>query len=902
MGINSPLPINEQQEPQDESSSLGPWENWINLSKIKIMYWKRTWKRKSNFLSSRFGKVDKSKLMARVSFFGMVFVVVGALVAILAFTIVARELPAPDKVVRREGFSTKITDRNGQVLYDLYANQKRIPIKIDQVPQDLRDATVAIEDKNFYKHEGFDPTGWIRSIYRVIFFRKQLAGGSTLTQQLVKNVLLTPERSIWRKVKEFILSVQIERKFNKDEILQMYLNEAPYGGTAWGVEAASETYFDKSVSELNLIESAILAGLPQRPSVYSPFSSHPDAFKGRTTDVLRRMEEDGYITKDERDRALDEMESIKFASESGSIKAPHFVFYIKKQLEDRFGDRLVEQGGLTVTTSLDYGLQEKAQQAVTEEIAKVEKVHITNGAAVVIDPLSGEILAMVGSKDYNDPNYDGKVNVTTSRRQPGSAIKPVTYVTAFKEGYTPASMLMDVQTTFPGGANNPEYKPVNYDGKFHGPIQLRYALGNSLNIPAVKLLALVGIKDVLNTAFDMGLTTLEPTQENLSRLGLSMTLGGGEVTLLDMVSAYSAFSNGGKRVEPVSILKVVDRDGKVLEEHKSIDGKRVLDEQHAFLINSILSDNKAREATFGLNSLLNIPGKTIAVKTGTTNDRRDNWTIGWGSKSRIVGVWVGNNDNSAMKQVASGISGASPIWRRILLAALENFPDQKFEQPGGTLTLDVDAVSGFRAHDGFSTRTEFFVDGAEPNGDDQIHKKTKICKASGKLATALDIARGDYDEKEYFFFKENDPTGGLNGQNMWQKGIDEWLLTQSDPRYHPPLEFCSSSNEISIEIREPEDRSTINSAGSGSDVRIRVEPYTSAGISNIEIFVDGTNRANFGSRPYEVTVFLENGQHSIRAKLQDSSGRTTDREIRIGVNAPWEAPTPTTLQIATPTP
>ncbi|MCG2691698.1 transglycosylase domain-containing protein, partial [Microgenomates group bacterium] len=436
---------------------------------------------------------------------------------------------------RREGFSTKILDRNGELLYDVFADQRRTPVTLDQVPLTLRQATIAIEDKNFYSHQGFDPLGWVRAMFNTVFRFRRLAGGSTLTQQLVKNTLLRQQRIVSRKIKEFVLSVQIEKKYTKDEILQMYLNESPYGGTAWGVEAAAETYFGKKVSELNLVESAILAGLPQAPSLYSPFGINQEAYKDRTKAVLRRMREDDYLTKDEEKQAMADLETVKFAAEGSSFKAPHFVMYVKQKLIDRYGEKLVEQGGLRVTTSLDWKLQEKAQEIVSEEIAKVEKIAITNGAALVLNPQTGEILAMVGSKNYSAEDYDGKVNVTLSLRQPGSAIKPVTYATAFKKGYTAATMLVDVLTEFPGGVNFPEYKPKNYDGKVRGPVQLRYTLGNSLNIPAVKLLQLVGVKDMLSTAYQMGFTNLEPTNANVNRIGLSVTLGGGEVRLIDMV-------------------------------------------------------------------------------------------------------------------------------------------------------------------------------------------------------------------------------------------------------------------------------------------------------------------------------------------------------------------------------
>ena len=462
--------------------------------------------------------VKKSRrlvLFAKLAFLGVIFLFVGLFVLLPVF---AFNLPSPDQVVRREGFSTKIFDREGRELYDIYDEQKRTPVELEVVPENLRKATVAIEDKNFYTHEGFDPFGMLRGLSR-IFTRGYAQGGSTLTQQLVKNVLLTPERTIWRKIKEFILAIQIERKYSKDEILQMYLNEAPYGGTSWGVEAAAETYFGKKVSELNLVESAFLAGLPQRPSVYSPYSSVPDAYKDRTEQVLRRMREDGYLSSEDEEGAVEAIDDLTFLERGANFKAPHFVQYVQKVLEERYGEQVVGQGGLRVTTTLDLELQEKAQSIVKEEIDKVVNLKISNGSAVVINPETGEILAMVGSRGFDDPDIDGQVNVATALNQPGSAIKPITYVTAFKKGYTPATLLIDTPTEFPGGTGLPPYNPVNYDGKFRGPVQVRYALGNSINVPAVKMLAMVGIKETLRTAYDLGITTLEPTQETMSRVG-----------------------------------------------------------------------------------------------------------------------------------------------------------------------------------------------------------------------------------------------------------------------------------------------------------------------------------------------------------------------------------------------
>jgi 1A family penicillin-binding protein len=831
--------------------------------------------------SQRVTKSRKLVKLAKLIFFGAIGIL---LVLFLVLPLLALNLPSPDKVVRHEGYATQILDRNGETLYNVYVNQRRNPVNLSDIPLYLKQGTIAIEDKNFYKHQGFDVLGILRGFTR-IFTRGYAQGGSTLTQQLVKNVLLSSDRTMVRKIKEFVLAIEIEKKYSKDEILQMYLNEAPYGGTAWGVEAASEVYFGKKVKDLNLIESAVLAGLPQSPSRYSPYSSTPKAYVARTQAVLRRMREDGYITSDQEKNANTQVGNVYFQPQGSSFKAPHFVQYVQNILTERYGEAAVEQGGLKVTTTLDLNLQDKAQGIVSEEIAKVEKQRITNGAVVAIDPQTGEILAMVGSKNFNDPNYDGQVNVTLSLRQPGSSFKPFTYVTAFKKGYTASTLIMDVPTTFPGGANNPDYNPVNYDGKYRGPMQLRYTLGNSINVAAVKLLAMVGIKDVLETSYDMGITTLPPTQETLNRVGLSLTLGGGEVRLLDLTDAYAPFMNKGFKVDPISILKVEDKDGKVIEEKRPELGKRVLSEEQAFLIANILSDNLAREIIFGTNSLLNIPGKQIAVKTGTTNDKRDNWTIG-GNSQVVVGVWVGNNDNSQMLNVASGVSGASPIWRRVLLEALKDKPGVSFDVPSGVVSANVDLVSGFRAHDGFPSRMEYFIKGTEP-GDDPVHVMLKICKTDGKLANPSDIAGGNYDPKEFFIFKEEDPTAAKGGQNRWQEGILNWLNGQSDFRYHPPNDYCGTTNPVNVEFINPTDRLTVS-----NKFTVKFKADSSVDIVSAELEVDGSKVKDFTNLPFEVEVNLTDGIHTLRAKAKDTNGKESDRQITIGVNTSW-SPSPT---------
>lgn len=825
----------------------------------------------------------RSKLimrLAKFAFAGVILMIVGIFVAI---PLLAYDLPSPDQVVRREGFSSKILDRNGKSLYDIFEQGRRIPIKIEDVSEDLKQATVAIEDKNFYQHNGFDILGTIRGLSRQ-FTRGRAQGGSTLTQQLVKNTLLTPERSPLRKLREFVLAIQIERTYTKDQILQMYLNEAPYGGTSYGIAAAADSYFGKSPKDLTLAESAILAGLPQRPSYYSPFTGEDKAYVGRTEDVLRRMREDGYITEEEEKAANEEVKTKIFRDKSTQFKAPHFVQYVQRKLEEEYGEQVIEQGGLKVTTTLDLDLQDKAQQIVAEEINKVKGIKISNGASVVLNPETGEILAMVGSRGFDDPEIDGQVNITTALRQPGSSIKPVTYVTAFKKGYTPSTLLMDVATEFPGGAGQPMYKPVNYDGKYRGPVQVRYALANSLNIPAVKMLAMVGVKDMLSTAYDLGLTSLEPTKENMSRLGLSVTLGGGEVRLLELAGAYSAFMNSGYKVEPTAILKVEDANGKVLEEIKPKKKEKVLTPEQAYLIADILSDNNARSMAFGTNSALVIPGKTVMAKTGTTNDRRDNWTFG-GNKYAAVGVWVGNNDNSPMGALTSGVSGAAPIWRRIVQEALKGKPNDAFDRPGGIQETGVDIISGYGAHDGFPSRTEKFVDGTQP-GEDPVHVKLKVCKNDGKLATPSDIAAGNYDEKEFFVFKENDPVS-TDGVNRWQEGINAWIAAQSDARYRPPTDYCGTANPVNVEFKYPTDQTS----NLPNKFTVEVRPDSTATITEVSLDVDGSRVRVWNSTPYREDVDLSDGIHILRARAKDSNGKESERVITIGVNTKWATPT-----------
>ena len=857
-----------------------------------VMNWFETWKkrlfkkhtRRSLRSVSRF-KRDKLLFYASVGAF--VSIVAGFILTIAVFAWVGRDLPSPSNLVRKEGFATRIYDRNGEVLYDFYKEAKRDPVSWEDVPDSLKLATIAIEDKEFYTHPGFSIKGIARAAYNIVV-HQSLQGGSTLTQQLIKNVLLTPERTPTRKLKELILTLQAERKYSKDEILLMYLNEAPYGGTAWGVGAASEQYLGKKVSELNLVESAFLAGLPQRPSVYSPFSATPDAFVDRTKSVLRRMEEDDYISSQEHEEALEQLDQMAFAEDRTLIKAPHFVLWIKKLLEEKYGPELTEQGGLRVTTTLDLSFQEEVEKIVQEEIDKVESLNITNGAVVALDPQTGQILALVGSKDYFSETIDGKYNVVTQGlRQPGSSIKPLTYALALEKGYTAATPIFDARTVFPIGSGQPDYIPVNYDGKYHGPMNLRTALGNSINVPAVKLLGIVGVPNMLEKAYQMGMTTLEPTKENLSKFGLSLTLGGGDIRMIEMTSAYTAFANQGEVQQANPFLTVTTKDGKVLEEYKPIAGKKVFDPGIAYIISDILSDDNARLVSFGSRSGLYIPNRKVAVKTGTTNDLKDNWAIGW-TPEVIIASWVGNNDNSSMKSVASGISGATPIWRRAMMAAIDQFGYSEFPKPGNISQVEVDVVSGYPAHDGFASKNEYFINGTVPNGSDPIHVKMKTCRNQDKLATPALVSSGDYDEKEYFIFVEQDPVS-KDGKNRWQEAILNWTFQQEDSRYHPPSDYCDDSGLISIRLTSPGNETTVD-----SKFLVKVDVSTIKDLKEIQIEVNGKRVQTINHKPYEAELKLDDGTYFIKAIAFDQDNNRAEAEVKVGVNLPWDwEPSPT---------
>lgn len=626
----------------------------------------------------------------------------GILTALLIFFIpfVAYEwlllLPNPQLLSKRNlEVTSKIYDRSGNLLYEMYADENRTPLSLNDIPLVVRQATIAIEDKDFYNHQGISFTGILRALSETIF-RRRLQGGSTLTQQLIKSSLLTPEVKISRKIKEIVLAFWAEKLYTKDQILEMYLNQVPYGGTAWGIETAARTYFGKSIKNVSLAEAALLAGLPAAPTEYSPFGSHPDISFMREREVLRRMVEDRYISQKEAEDAL--KQTLVFATPRTAIHAPHFVMYIKNILEKKYGTRLIERGGLRVVTSLDLGIQEKIEEIVENELKGLKPLNVGNAAVLVTNPKTGEILAMVGSRDYFDLPAQGNVNVTTALRQPGSSIKVVTYTAALESGnFTAASLIEDAPVVYKL-AGSPPYTPVNYDGKFHGWIPLRYALGNSYNIPAVKVLEKLQVPNMVAWGSRMGIESWSDP----SRFGLSLTLGAGEVTMLDLARVYGTLANSGKKTQLNPLLEVTTYTGQILE-HAQINSTQVVKPEVAWLMSNILSDNAARSASFGPNSTLVIPGKTVSVKTGTSNDKRDNWTVGY-TPSLLAAVWVGNNDNSPMHPLlTSGITGAAPIWHQVMESLLKNKPDEVTPMPSTILALPC-----------YFGRVEYFLPGTQP--------------------------------------------------------------------------------------------------------------------------------------------------------------------------------------------
>lgn len=689
-------------------------------------------------------------------------VVVGLVIFMALLVLVVKDLPSPGALTSNPvAQSTKIYDRNGELLYSVYESENRTVVPFEAIPQYVREATIAIEDKNFYQHGGVDILGGMLRAVRdtVITYAGRIVGresltdvqgGSTITQQLIKMSLLSNEQTLIRKIREAILALWIERIYTKDEILTHYLNRVPYGGTAYGIEEASRVYFGKHAKDLTLAEASLLAGLPQAPTYYSPFGVDPSRAVARQHLILDRMVQDKYITEAEAEAARNQ--EIIYATDSANIRAPHFVAFVNDYLVTKYGEEVVQTGGLQVTTTLDIKLQDDAQASLSAQIERQKNLKVGNGGALVTRPPTGEILVMVGGKDYNATD-GGKVNVTLARRSPGSSIKPLNVALGFLKGNsTPATPWIDARFCFPPFQGK-SYCPNNYDGKFHGVTQTRFALGESLNIPAVKQLAANTVEDFIATASAMGLTTFN---DDPNRYGFSLALGGGEVKMIDMATAYGVLANQGKRVDLTPILKIQNGQGEILEDNtekfanavseiqpQPWDGTKpwapyddyVLPSEVTYLVSHILLDDGARQGTFGANSILNVRGFPVSVKTGTAEDKRDNWTVGY-TPSYLTVVWVGNNDNSPMSQsLESGNTGAAPIWNNIMSLVLKGTEPDWPQKPENVVFIEVCSLSGMLPANDCPKRGEYFIKGMQPKDPDNVwnqKRKVLVFKDSGK--------------------------------------------------------------------------------------------------------------------------------------------------------------------------
>ncbi|MFZ2038905.1 MAG: PBP1A family penicillin-binding protein [Minisyncoccia bacterium] len=781
--------------------------------------------------------------------------------------------------------STKIYDRTGEVLlYDVFENAKRISVPIEQISYYVKNATVAIEDADFYEHHGIKITSFIRAVLANIGSGSFGQGGSTITQQVVKNSILTTEKTITRKIKEWVLSLELERVLSKDKILEIYLNESPYGGTIYGVEQASQTFFGKSALNLTLAESAYIAALPQAPTHYSPYGNYRDDLEYRKNLVLAKMLELGFIKQEEYDIAKKEKVTFKPQEKTG-ILAPHFVTYTKQYLEEKYGQKFVQENGLKVITTLDYGLQQKAEEIVKKyALENKEKFNAENAALVAIDPKTGQILAMVGSRDYFDKEIDGNFNVALAHRQPGSTFKPFAYATAFNKGYAPETVVFDVPTEFQSTCDpmgkpistetDPKecYMPENYDGKYLGPISLRDALAQSRNIPAVKVLYLAGIADTIRTAQNMGISSLGDSNQ----YGLTLVLGGGEVSLLEMTSAYGVFANGGIKNNEIGILKIEDLAGNIVESFSS-QPIEALPENTALLISDILNDDKARQPAYGVNSNLYFPGRDVAVKTGTTNDYKDAWIVGY-TPSLVVGAWAGNNSNTPMdKKVAGQI--IAPLWNAYMREALKVVPEEYFKKP-----LETDR-------------------GLKPilRGFWQGNDTYTIDKVSGALATEF-TPEELREEKSVtnihsilYWIDRTNPLGpqpfnpDQNYQfSLWEYPIQEWLKTQNIVQNVLPTTYDTIhtlKNKPVLEILEP---SNASSYKNGDTVNIKVKASSVYPVGKIDFYLDGEYIGSTNTSPFNLPTILKNNTNSnkiseIKVVVYDTVQNRTESIINLTV-------------------
>jgi len=765
--------------------------------------------------------------------------------------------------------SVRITDRNGRLLYEILpeVGGRNTVLSVENIPQCLKDATIAVEDKNFYTNPGVDMTGIVRALWINLRGGETLAGGSTITQQVARNLLMSQdermERTLRRKLREAMLAWQMTQKFSKEEILALYLNQINYGGMAYGVEAASQTYFGKPARELLLPECALIAGLPQAPGVYNPFTN-PDLAKQRQVIVLGLMEKQGYISHDKRVEA--EMTPMSYNPSPYPIEAPHFVWIIKDQI-----DKMVLEGTITsrqsliVRTTLDLDTQHLAQETLKRRVEefKTEDTpvshNVNNAALVVIDPHSGELLALVGSADYFDESIDGALDMATSPRQTGSAFKPFIYALALDptrpNTWTPATSILDLSTTFITHDGTP-YTPVNYDSREHGPVSAREALGSSLNIPAVKTLQEVGIENTVNLAHRLGITSLS----DAGQYDLSLALGGGQISLLELSTAYASLANKGYYTGNTSILDIHDADGNLLYTQDRNSPLQIFDPRVAWLISDILSDDSARALGFGPNSTLKLD-RTAAVKTGTTTNFHDNWTIGY-TPDLLVGVWVGNSGYEAMHNV-TGLTGAAPIWHEVMRGLLQGQPDHPFERPDGLTQIEVCDLSGLLPTSACQyPHKEWFISGTEPAQIDSYYQQVWIDPLTNSIANDLTPIDRRKSITVLDLPAEAQPWARMQGLPL---RID----------YSQALENTSAQgNQLVLLSPPPHTIYRIDPNFDASAQQLQIQAAGGQGISQIEIWIDGSILTTLSSPPYQTWWTLSVGEHHFWAQGVNATGET----------------------------
>lgn len=840
-------------------------------------------------------KVNTGKLKAIVSVVILALIglgLAGVLFLTIAMAWISRDLPNPNTLLTRDiPQSTKIFDRTGTVLlYEIHGEEKRSLVKLEDIPDNMKQATIAMEDRAFYEHHGINWMRTIKALYIDVIERRKAQGASTLTQQLVKNAILNNEKSWQRKLKEALLALQIERQFTKDQILQMYLNEIPYGSVTYGIGSASETYFGKPAKELTLDESALLAAIPQAPDTYSPYGTgmrgdNREALVARQKQILDAMVRDNYLTKEQADEAkkIDTLKKIVPRELSG-IKAPHFVMYVRSQLTETYGQKRVEQGGLRVLTTLDWDKQQIAEDEIKKGVDKNgSKYNFSNAAMVALDPRNGQILGMVGSRNFSDAGIDGQVNVTLRPRQPGSSFKPIVYVAGFIKGYTPETTLWDVPTTFKTDIG--PYNPKNYSPVYHGPVSVRKALQGSLNIPAVKMLYLTGVGRVLDFAEQLGYTTFG----DRSRFGLALVLGGGEVTLLEHANAYAAFADRGLQYPVASILKVTDSDGKTLEEWKQPDGNRVMPQNAADSITGVLADNAARTYIFGSKNYLTLPDRNVATKTGTTNNNKDAWTMGY-TPSLAAGVWVGNSSSTSMAGNADGSVVAAPIWQGFMKRALAGTPKEPFPpMPGITASKPVLIGKDYKL-------------------------PAKIDKLTGKLATEFtppDLV----EEKDYYvahdilYYVDKDdplgpkPTNPANDPQFgnWEKAVQDWVQKN---QWHTTSTLPTEYDDVHTKDSQP--TVTISSPQSNEilysrEGTVSISAQAPRPIHRLEVRMDdiliGMVNASQGSVVYHIPNSITRGYHDLTAIAVDDVGNRGLTKTTVNLLAD---PAPLKINISAP--